>query len=123
MMDDKNKTDLSPQNGHLYDVKTKKLGKTLYKVGNKGGDYLMLSELSKEQEDNRLYLEIGSCCVVNFKGIVTIEMITGLLTNLIFKHNAPLHIALKKEMQESIAKWDDAVIDEFTSLSEEVDLY
>ena len=121
-MSDK-KTKEIAQNGHLYDVKTRKLGKTLYKVGNKGGDYLMLSELSEEQEDNRLYLEVGSCCVVNFKGIITIEMLTGVLTNLIFKHNAPLHIALKNEMQESIAKWDDAVIDEFTSLSEQVDLY
>ena len=120
---DKEKTNKTAQNGHLYDVKTRELGKTLHKVGNKGGDYLKLSELSKDTEDNRLYLEVGSCCVVNFKGIVTVEMLTGVLTNLIFKHNAPLHIALKKEMQESIAKWDDSVIDEFTSLSEDVDLY
>lgn len=117
------KTNETAQNGHLYDVKTTKLGKTLYKVGNKGGDYLKLAELSDDTEDNRLYLEIGSCCVVNFKGIVTVEMITGLLTNLIFKHNEPLHIALRNEMKESIAKWGDSVIDIFTAPSQEVDLY
>ncbi len=120
---DKERTEETAQNGHLDGVKTRALGKTLHKVGNKGGDYLKLSELSTDKEDNRLYLEVGSCCVVNFKGIVTVEMITGLLTNLIFKHNAPLHIAIKKEMVEAIAKWEDSVIDEFTEPSQEVDLY
>lgn len=59
----------------------RKQSERIYVEGNNGGDYLLMRPLG----DNRVFLEIGSCCVVTIRHIVPIEFVTGALTEFILK--------------------------------------
>ena len=49
--------------------------KRFYQEGNKGGDYLAL----EVQEDGRVFIEVGHCCVVFVRKIVPVEILTSVL--------------------------------------------
>jgi hypothetical protein len=52
--------------------------------GNGGGDYLSLQSVG----DNRVRLEVGSCCVTTIRHIVPIEFITAMLVDAAIKHGS-----------------------------------
>lgn len=64
--------------------------------GNKGANYIRIGKYG--EGDNRIFLEVGDCCVVTFRGIVTAEMFSNFLTNIALKENKNLLDLMKEEM-------------------------
>jgi hypothetical protein len=44
--------------------------------GNNGGDYLKIISMGGDE----IYLEVGHCCVVSFRGIIPVQMLTALIS-------------------------------------------
>ena len=82
--------------------------------GNKGGNYIKIGKVAKG--DNRLFLEIGDCCVVTFRGIITAEMITSFLTQKSFEDNLGLIGVMKRDMA-----WSKEDTEEMSQGSEELE--
>jgi hypothetical protein len=74
--------------------------------GNKGGNYIKVGKVA--DGDNRIFLEVGDCCVVTFRGILTVEMLSNFLTNVALNANKPLIEVIKDSMT-----WGKAVNEEF----------
>ena len=64
--------------------------------GNNGGNYVKVSKIA--DGDNRIFLEIGDCCVVTFRGVLTAEMLSNFLTNVSLNANKPLIEVIKENM-------------------------
>ena len=64
--------------------------------GNNGANYIKMSKIA--DDDNRLFLEIGDCCVVTFRGILTVEMLSNFLTNVSLDANKSLIEVIKENM-------------------------
>lgn len=73
--------------------------------GNGGGNYLKIGKF--KDGDNRLFVEIGDCCVVIFRGIITVEVFTNFLTQASFEKNG-----LLETMRSKIA-WDEEVNEKY----------
>lgn len=74
--------------------------------GNKGGNYVKIGKVA--EEDNRIFLEIGDCCVVTFRGILTAEMLSNFLTSVSLNANKPLIDVIKENMA-----WSKEINDKF----------
>lgn len=70
--------------------------------GNNGGNYLKIGKYA--DGDNRLYIEIGDCCVITFMGTVTVEAFTSFLTNISMKDDQSLIDSIRSRMM-----WGDDV--------------
>lgn len=64
--------------------------------GNKDADYVKIGSFGAE--DNRIYLEVGNCCVVVFRGIITAEMLSNFFAQATFKENKDLLDIMKNQM-------------------------
>lgn len=84
--------------------------------GNKDADYIKIGKFGVD--DNRFYLEIGSCCFVIFRGIITVEMFTSLITSLYCENNAGLIDVMKNRMQ-----WGNEVNAKFSEGCTEVSFF
>jgi hypothetical protein len=95
----------------ILNFKTFKMGKKKQPAiieihGNNGGNYVKVGKVA--DGDNRIFLEIGDCCVVTFRGILTAEMLSNFLTNVSLNANKPLIEVIKENMT-----WDKAVNEKF----------
>ena len=83
--------------------------------GNKGANYLKIGRFD-EEDDNRLYIEVGDCCVVIFRGIITVDAFTSILTDIACEDNKNLLEAVKKRM-----RWKDEVNSKLFAGSKKID--
>ena len=74
--------------------------------GNNGGNYVKVAKVA--DGDNRIFLEIGDCCVVTFRGVLTAEMLSNFLTNVSLNANKPLIEVIKENMS-----WEKTVNEAF----------
>lgn len=80
--------------------------KTFFELqGNNGANYIQLGRFAGD--DNRLFVEIGDCCVVTFRGYITVEAFTNFLTHVSFDYNGLLE-AIRDKMA-----WDEDVNEKF----------
>jgi hypothetical protein len=79
---------------------------TIEIYGNNGGNYIKISTIA--DDDNRFFLEVTDCCVVTFRGILTVEMFSNFLTNVSGTTNKSLIEVIKENMS-----WDKNVNEKF----------
>lgn len=84
--------------------------------GNNGGNYIKLGKF--KDGDNRLFIEVGDCCVITFRGIITVEAFTNFLTNVTLDANKPLHMVFREKMT-----WDEDVNERLFDGSKELEWY
>lgn len=73
---------------------------TVSRYGNKGGDHIILRET---RDDDLLKLEVGHCCVVEFRGIVPVEFVTATLANALHEwRSGTLKLGWKPEYEREI---------------------
>lgn len=74
--------------------------------GNSGANYVKIGKFA--DGDNRIFLEIGDCCVVTFRGILTAEMLSNFLTNVSLNANKPLIDVIQENMS-----WEKDINEKF----------
>lgn len=81
----------------------------VFAEGNNGGDFIKIEHL----EDGRLYLSVGSCCVMVLDNIVPVEFLTGVLDKVMLEHNGDINSVVdsfgwnqsyKDELKKKISK-------------------
>ena len=75
--------------------------------GNNGANFIKIGKYA--DGDNRIFLEVGDCCVNTFRGIVTAEMFSNFLTNVTYSENKSLIEIMKESMN-----WDPKINEEFS---------
>jgi hypothetical protein len=58
----------------------------IYLSGNKGGDYVAITQSDEQEKISCCSIEIGHCCVVVLSSQVPIEFITSLFANFMLKN-------------------------------------
>ena len=74
--------------------------------GNRDANYIKIG--NHPSGENLIFLEVGDCCVVTFRGIVTVEMLSNFLTNVSLNANKNLIDVMKDNMS-----WDEEVNEKF----------
>jgi hypothetical protein len=85
--------------------------------GNNGGNYLKIGRF-KDSNDNRLFVEVGDCCVVTFSGYITVEAFTAFLSKVTLDNNKDLHDICIESM-----KWDKEVNKRFAKGCEQLSFF
>jgi len=49
-------------------------------VGNKGGDYITITQTKAQAQRSCFFIEVGHCCVVTLRAVVPVEFLTSLIT-------------------------------------------
>ena len=75
--------------------------------GNNGGNCIKIGKF--KEGDNRIFLEIVDCCVVIFRGILTVEMLSNFLASISTYQNKDLITLIKENMS-----WDKDVNEKFS---------
>lgn len=77
---------------------------SIYIEGNRGGNYVDIEKL----DDNRIRLKIGDCCVHTIDVIITAEVFSNFLTQMILQSNTNLI-----EVAKEFLAWDEETNEEF----------
>ncbi len=82
--------------------------------GNKDANYVKFGNYG--DSSNLIYLEVGDCCAISFRGIVTAEMFSAFLTKSSWVDNKGLIENMKKMMD-----WGEEANEEFCKGASDLD--
>lgn len=84
----------------------------LYLEGNKGGDYIRITQNEEQKDKNLCYLEVGSCCVKTIESVVPIEFITMALTKCVLQSE---YRDLPDIVRDVMKGWPEVFVEERVS--------
>jgi hypothetical protein len=62
-------------------LRQKRVKQEIYLEGNKGGDYIILSQSMEQKKNATCYIEVGHVCLIYISAIVPVEFITSLFAS------------------------------------------